>query len=177
MLKWYRDGFVGLGFVILILAIGVFAINKYFNVINSQLKHLQVSGRNRSIELASSALSRKDSEVRLKSLDPFMKSWSPYLEQTQEAPKVLNDIVSFSFKNTIAVAEKSAQIGRSTPIAGVDSSILITLKVIGKFERIYHWLGEIESKYPHALISELILKSENRNAAVKLTLDLPLLSS
>ena len=73
------------------------------------------------------------------------------------------------------MSEKSAKKSRLEGFEGIEETIHLNLKVIGKFERIYAWLGEVESAFPQVKITELELTSENHNAALKLGLELPIM--
>jgi hypothetical protein len=111
----------------------------------------------------------------IKTLNEFSQSWEKLLSR-HDPNKILSDLVELSFENTVAVSEKSAQCLQTSDQGIQKESILVSLKVVGKFERIYAWLGAIEEAYPQAKISELDLMAESMNAALTLKLQIPKVS-
>ncbi len=111
----------------------------------------------------------------MKTLDAFSQNWEKHLGR-QDPNKVLSDLVELSFENTVAVSEKSVQCLKASEQGIQKELLLVSLKVVGKFERIYAWLGAVEQAYPQAKISEFDLMTENMNAALTLRLQIPVMS-
>lgn len=111
----------------------------------------------------------------IQAINTFSEKWDRFFKKCADGhAKVLNDIVELSFLHTVAIAEKQSQQEIEHPQGAMKKSyIVIFLKAVGKFERIYGWLGAIEEAYPHARIDELELIAEYMNAAITLQLRIP----
>lgn len=137
-----------------------------------QLKSVSESSKSSYDQLNKDLLAHR---LMMENMSGFLQSWEPFLLNSTDANKVLNEIVELSFSNALAVVEKTAQRRRENEKGILRESIIIALKVVGKFERIYNWLGAVEKVYPHAKINELDLTAENMNAALSLSFELPIM--
>lgn len=173
-MKNYFKGFLLLGFSLVLMVVLVVQSNKALNASNEKILNIKKESKIRYFNYKSIEDKLNKNKININSVNDFSKRWDKYLEKSLNAPEVLNDIVGLSFRNTVAVSEKSVQRSH-LEIDGVKESIILSLKVIGKFQRIYAWLGEVESTYPHAKIVELEFTSENRNTALKLGIILPIM--
>ena len=173
-MKHYLQGLLLL--VAMLLAVGLIAVkvNKRLTFAKNGLTQVQEQARSKKVAYKAIEHHLSQSSGYAELINDFLKQWEVFFKKSSEAPKVLNDIVGLSFKNTVAVSEKSAQRSRFGTAEGAQDSIVLSLKVIGKFERIYGWLGEVEEAYPQARITELELGSENKNAALRLKLEIPI---
>lgn len=108
-------------------------------------------------------------------IDKFSKTWEPFLKNTNDANKILSDVIALAFKNSLVISEKFSERKKTSDQDVLKEIIVINLKVIGRFERIYSWLGAIEEAYPQAKINNLELLTENMNAALILGLAIPII--
>ena len=173
-MKYYIKGLLLLGVILVAAGLVAFKMNNKLAYSRNELVKLQEQARSKKVIYKTIEHKVAQSGDYSSVIDGFLEKWKPFCEKSTDAPRVLNDIVGLSFKNTVAVSEKSAQRSRYGIAEGSQESILISLKVIGKFDRIYSWLGEVEEAYPQALVTELELASENKNAALKLKLEIPI---
>jgi len=175
-MKDYLKGCIVLVSIIMILAFFIIKTHQYLRNAQSVLMELKMAseGSKSSYELMERSLLSNSSTIQ--AINVFSDKWDKFLKKSTEHRKILNDIVELSFSNTVAIAEKQSQheISREKGVIN-DSSIFISLKVVGKFERIYGWLGAVEEAYPHVRINELELMSENMNAALTLRLQIPVM--
>lgn len=175
-MKNYLKGCIVLASIIMILTFFIIKTHQYLRNAQSVLMELKMAseGRKSSYELMERSLLSNSSMVQ--AINVFSDKWDKFLKKSTEHSKILNDVVEMSFSNTVAIAEKQSQheIFREKGVLK-DSSIFISLKVVGKFERIYSWLGTVEEAYPHVRINELELVAENMNAALTLRLQIPIM--
>lgn len=160
---------------LIVVALVLFQVSKSLSQSSDDLSQSKKESRKSAIKYKSIETKLEKNRGSIDSINAFSKGWETFLNKSMEPTKVLNDIVGLSFKNTVAVSEKSAQRSHRGSSERIPETICLSLKVIGKFERIYSWLGQVEETYPQAKVTELELASENRNAALKLGLELPIM--
>lgn len=175
-MKNYIKGIFILGISIIgILYIG---IKFYQSLIRAKSVFIQVRKENennkKTYELIQKGL--LTNSPSMKTINNFSKSWETFLNNSNDSNVILSNIVQLSFKNSVVVSEKFAQRQKLPNNDILKESILINLKVVGKFERIYEWLGEVEKAYPQAKINNLELMTENMNAALILGIEIPILT-
>ncbi|OAI50697.1 hypothetical protein AYO37_00840 [Opitutia bacterium SCGC AG-212-L18] len=175
MMKNYLKG----GLVLVVITMGlVFLVlksHRYLNESESVFRHLRSTHESNKSSYELMELGLLATHSTMQSIDAFLAKWEPFLNKSIDFNKVLNDIVELSFSNTVAIAEKTAHRLKLNEGDLLRDSVLISLKVMGKFDRIYAWLGAIEEAYPHLKINELELTAENMNAALTLRLQLPVM--
>ena len=173
-MKNYLKGLILLGLTLILGGITIMKAGNRLRHANEEATQLRNESRGNNIRYKSLEVKFEKNRKNSHSMHAFSKEWEHYLKRSEDAPKILNEIVGLSFKNTVAVSEKSVQKTRLEGFEGIEETIRLNLKVIGKFERIYAWLGEVELAFPQVKITELELASENRNATLKLGLELPI---
>lgn len=174
-MKNYLKGAIALATTIIMLIFLMLQSHWYLNGSRNTLMQLKGAReiRKRSYELMEQGLLANSQTVEV--IDAFSETWKTFLGKSTDQNRVLNDMVELSFCNTVAVSEKTAQRLKINEGGVVKEAVLISLKVVGKFERIYAWLGAVEEAYPHAKINELELMAENTNAALTLGLQIPVM--
>lgn len=174
-MKNYFKGF----FLLVLLSVGVFyGVMKSQNIFNNAKNVLialkNKSANNKAIYESMQQGLFENSQI-METLDTFSESWDKHLVNSNDPSKMLSDLIELSFENALVVSEKSEQRTKINEKGIQKESILIKLKVLGKFECIYAWLGAIEEAYPLAKINEFDLRAENMNAALILGLHIPIL--
>lgn len=174
-MKRYFKGILFLGVMIIFLLFVLLFGKKALDNTQSVLLEMRERGENNTVRYEKMKEDLLVNSQTIEALSEFSQSWKQCLVNGTDPNKVLNDIVGLSFKHTVAVSEKSAQRSKVTEKGVVKETISLTLKVVGKFERIYAWLGAVEEAYPYAKINQLELMAENMNAALTLGLQLPII--
>lgn len=175
-MKNYLKGCIVLVSIVVILVFFTIKTHWYLRSAQSDLMDLKMAseGSKSSYELMEQSLLSNSSTIQ--AINVFSEKWDKFLKKSTEHGKILNDIVELSFSNTVAIVEKKSQ-HETVREKGLvkDSSIFISLKAVGTFERIYEWLGAVEEAYPHVRINEFELVAENMNAALTLRLQIPIM--
>lgn len=174
-MKRYYKGMLLLGVIIISLLFVLIFGKKTLNNTQSVLLEMRKRGESNTLRYERMKEDLIVNSQTIEVLNEISQSWKQCFMHGTDPNKVLNDIVGLSFKHTVAVSEKSAQRSKFTERGMVNESISLTLKVVGKFERIYAWLGAVEEAYPYAKINQLELMAENMNAALTLGLQLPII--
>lgn len=172
-MKNYLKGIIILTIIIIIIFFLVSKLHRYLNDTRDrflQLKEINEGNKKNYALMEEDLLAKR----RLtQTIDGFLANWEPFLNKGIDSDKVLNDMVEISFLNTVAISEKSVQRLKVNENNTFKDILIISLKVIGKFERVYAWLGAVEEAYPHAKMSELELIAENKNAVLIVRFQLP----
>lgn len=104
-------------------------------------------------------------------LEEFNTKWEPFLKNTED---ILSTLDSLSFKNTVAILQKS--IIQKEVSFSKDMVIpikVINAKISGQYPRLYSWINDLENTFPQARIETLEFRVESGKTTMQILASIP----